>query len=56
MLTDLLISLVLTAVLTVAIKRWFDDSGLGAFPVLTFLVIAVLSYMATAAVHGLFIR
>lgn len=50
---DLLVSLVLTALISVGVKTYFGDSGLSAFPVLAFLVILVLSYMATAFVHSL---
>ncbi len=51
--TDLIISLVLSVFVTIGIKLWFADSGLDAFPVLTFLVITIVSYMATAGVHSL---
>jgi len=51
---DLFLSLILTGVISIFVKIYFSESGLGAFPVLTFLVIAVLSYMATAALDSVF--
>jgi hypothetical protein len=49
--TDLLISLVVGCLCTVLIKRSFNDSGLGAFPVLTFLVVTLITYLITAAIE-----
>jgi hypothetical protein len=54
MFIDLFASLFLSTLITIAVKLWFDDSGLSAYPVLTFLVIAVLSYFATSFVHSFF--
>jgi hypothetical protein len=51
---DLLISLVLSALISVAVKIWFGESGLSDFPVLTFLVIAAASFFITSEVHALF--
>jgi hypothetical protein len=51
---DLLVSLVLSALISIGIRLWFQDSGLDAFPVLTFLVIAALSFFVTSYVHQLF--
>ncbi len=51
MFLDLFVSLILTAAITIVIKIYFGE--MTAFPVLTFLVIAILSYIATALVHGL---
>ena len=51
---DIFISLVLSTVITIAVKLWFGESGLSAFPVLSFLVITVLSFMVTYGVHSLF--
>ena len=50
---DLLVSLILSGIISIVVKVYFDDSGLGAFPVLTFLVVTVLSYMAISFVHSL---
>lgn len=50
---DLFVSLGISLVITVIVKVYFDESGLGAFPVLTFLVISVLSYMAMAMLHSI---
>lgn len=55
-LTDFWISIVITFVLTIAIYKWFGDIGLGSFPVLTFLFISVISYVATAGIHWLIIQ
>lgn len=51
--TDFYISIVLTAVLTVIIYRWFGNIGLGSFPTLTLLFISVISYAVTAGIHWL---
>lgn len=53
MFLDLFLALVLSILVTIAVKRYFGESGLSAFPVLMFLTITVLSYMATAGAHGL---
>ena len=50
----LFLSLLLSGLITIGVKIWFKESGLGAFPVLTFLTITVLSYMATAALGSVF--
>ena len=51
---DLIVSLVLTCVVTIVIKLYFGEIGLSSFPVLTFLVITIVSYGATYFIHGLF--
>ena len=56
MLLDFWISIVLSFVIGIAIKLWFGDIGLSSFPILTFLVVTVLSYMATVFVHGLLVH
>ena len=50
---DLIISLILTAVISIIVKLYFGESGLSGFPVLTFLVIAIASYVLTAFVSSL---
>ena len=50
---DIFISLFLSAIISIGVKLYCDDSGLGAFPFLIFLIVAVLSYAATAFAHGI---
>ncbi len=54
MLIDVFVSLALTAAVTIAIRLYAGE--MNAFPVLTFLVVAVLSYIGTAFVHSLLVH
>ena len=49
--TDFYISIALTFIFTILIYKWFGDIGLGSYPVLTMLVITIVSYAATALMH-----
>ncbi len=53
MFLDLFLSLFLSLLVTIAVKIYFGESGLSAFPVLAFLTITVVSYMLTSGTHAL---
>ena len=48
---NLFITLVISCGTAIVIKLYFDDSGLGQFPVLTFLTVSVVSYMLISALE-----
>ena len=50
---NLILTLVISCIVSVIVKLYFDDNGLGAYPVLTFVTVSIVSYMIISSMEML---